>query len=344
MSPEHHKLSQDVLEFLIENQDWFMLDIPPPPRKDSIVASKPGAPAHVSTSATPAGMFSPKISILGRGAKSNQKRGGKGALNGITNQQTTIEEPEDLNVYVGPISDDEEAERGWRHAGSAIAAASNSGIGRSRTVSEKGSPRPPMVDEPMSSGLKSAENVSASAPASTSALADVDINMSSPYRRSILLTPVREASGDMDALVDVRNGKENISLHHSSSLKRNEIASRTGTSGSEFDPSSSGTGIGTGANVSRSSSTKERRTKFEDAKHPRAEEERRGRPLKSGGLFGSVRRSRTVEGLTGPPTAITGPRAEVGRGGTSTPQPGTQRERHFLKKRGSRGDVERIEW
>ena len=31
MSPQEHQLSQDVLEFLIKHQDWFMLGIPPPP-------------------------------------------------------------------------------------------------------------------------------------------------------------------------------------------------------------------------------------------------------------------------------------------------------------------------
>jgi len=31
MSPKEHALSQRVLEFLIAQQDWFMLDIPPPP-------------------------------------------------------------------------------------------------------------------------------------------------------------------------------------------------------------------------------------------------------------------------------------------------------------------------
>ncbi|KAF8269898.1 Rho GTPase activation protein [Lactarius quietus] len=31
LSPSEHQLSQDVLEFLIANQDWFMLDTPPPP-------------------------------------------------------------------------------------------------------------------------------------------------------------------------------------------------------------------------------------------------------------------------------------------------------------------------
>lgn len=31
MQPKEHKLSQDVLEFLIAHQDWFMLDVTPPP-------------------------------------------------------------------------------------------------------------------------------------------------------------------------------------------------------------------------------------------------------------------------------------------------------------------------
>lgn len=31
MQPHEHRLSQEVLEFLIAHQDWFMLDIPPPP-------------------------------------------------------------------------------------------------------------------------------------------------------------------------------------------------------------------------------------------------------------------------------------------------------------------------
>jgi hypothetical protein len=31
MSPPEHQLSQKVLEFLIAHQDWFMLDLPPPP-------------------------------------------------------------------------------------------------------------------------------------------------------------------------------------------------------------------------------------------------------------------------------------------------------------------------
>lgn len=43
LSPEQHKLSQDIVEFLIEEQDLFLLDIPPPPRSDSILAPSPNA-------------------------------------------------------------------------------------------------------------------------------------------------------------------------------------------------------------------------------------------------------------------------------------------------------------
>jgi GTPase-activating protein SAC7 len=31
LAPEEHHLSQKVLEFLIAQQDWFMLEVPPPP-------------------------------------------------------------------------------------------------------------------------------------------------------------------------------------------------------------------------------------------------------------------------------------------------------------------------
>ena len=37
MIPTEHRLNQQVLEFLIAHQDWFMLDVPPPQRNDSIL-------------------------------------------------------------------------------------------------------------------------------------------------------------------------------------------------------------------------------------------------------------------------------------------------------------------
>ncbi|KAF9065074.1 Rho GTPase activation protein [Rhodocollybia butyracea] len=41
MNPKEHALSQKVLEFLIAQQDWFMLDIPPPP------PNEPGSPTSL---------------------------------------------------------------------------------------------------------------------------------------------------------------------------------------------------------------------------------------------------------------------------------------------------------
>jgi len=35
MQPKEHKLSQEVLEFLIAHQDWFMLDVAPPPARNA---------------------------------------------------------------------------------------------------------------------------------------------------------------------------------------------------------------------------------------------------------------------------------------------------------------------
>ena len=48
LAPAEHQLSQDVLEFLIKHQDWFMLDIPPPPTtrpSDSAVTVPMAEPA-----------------------------------------------------------------------------------------------------------------------------------------------------------------------------------------------------------------------------------------------------------------------------------------------------------
>ncbi|KIO26777.1 hypothetical protein M407DRAFT_23972 [Tulasnella calospora MUT 4182] len=45
LAPAEHKLSQEVLEFLIAHQDWFMMDVTPPTRRDSILG-----PALQSTS------------------------------------------------------------------------------------------------------------------------------------------------------------------------------------------------------------------------------------------------------------------------------------------------------
>jgi len=53
LSPSEHRLSQEVLEFLIKYQDWFMLDTPPPhalPPTPSRSLTPPLSPANVSVS------------------------------------------------------------------------------------------------------------------------------------------------------------------------------------------------------------------------------------------------------------------------------------------------------
>ncbi|KIK15243.1 hypothetical protein PISMIDRAFT_641217 [Pisolithus microcarpus 441] len=49
LSPSEHQLSQQVLEFLIALQDWFLLDIPPPPRTQPYTSWQPSRPSHFST-------------------------------------------------------------------------------------------------------------------------------------------------------------------------------------------------------------------------------------------------------------------------------------------------------
>jgi hypothetical protein len=61
LSPTEHRLSQDVLEFLIEHQDWFMLDTPPPPAlppapsRSLTPPLSPGASVSVSDDEGPEG-------------------------------------------------------------------------------------------------------------------------------------------------------------------------------------------------------------------------------------------------------------------------------------------------
>ena len=61
LSPTEHRLSQDVLEFLIAHQDWFMLDTPPPPAlppapsRSLTPPLSPGASVSVSDDEGPEG-------------------------------------------------------------------------------------------------------------------------------------------------------------------------------------------------------------------------------------------------------------------------------------------------
>ncbi|KAI6155226.1 Rho GTPase activation protein [Pisolithus tinctorius] len=49
LSPSEHQLSQEVLEFLIAHQDWFLLDIPPPPRTQPYTSWHPPRQSRFST-------------------------------------------------------------------------------------------------------------------------------------------------------------------------------------------------------------------------------------------------------------------------------------------------------
>lgn len=73
MSPKEHRLSQEVLEFLIAHQDWFMLDVPPPPRNDSVML---GASTPMATSSPwelPSGSVPDELGV-GGGAKVMRRR------------------------------------------------------------------------------------------------------------------------------------------------------------------------------------------------------------------------------------------------------------------------------
>jgi hypothetical protein len=122
MSPEHHRLSQEVVEFLIEHQDWFMLDIPPPPRQDEILAAANGANSNTKQHSA----------LKHRSTPVNGK----------------VELPED--AYVGPMTsdDDKEGGAGWRMVGSL---GGSGQVRRRRTFSERGSAREQSTSSPSAS-------------------------------------------------------------------------------------------------------------------------------------------------------------------------------------------------
>ena len=122
MSPEHHRLSQEVVEFLIEHQDWFMLDIPPPPRQDEILAAASGAQSSAKQHSASKHRSTPV--------------GGK------------VEIPDD--AYLGPMTsdDDKEGGAGWRMVGSL---GGSGQVRRRRTFSERGSAREQQTAGPSTS-------------------------------------------------------------------------------------------------------------------------------------------------------------------------------------------------
>jgi hypothetical protein len=124
MSPDHHRLSQEVVEFLIEHQDWFMLDIPPPPRQDEILA----AAAADNTNSN--------------GKQHSASKHRSTPVNG------KVELPDD--AYLGPMTsdDDKEGGAGWRMVGSL---GGSGQVRRRRTFSERGSAREQSTSGPSAS-------------------------------------------------------------------------------------------------------------------------------------------------------------------------------------------------
>lgn len=299
MSPEHHKQSQEVLEFLIENQDWFMLDIPPPPRKDSILVTKTEKNGLSSRARNP--------------------------FSSLLNQSTLpTAEPEDLGLYVGPVSDEED-EGGWKFAGSLNGAS----VGRRRTFSERGSPRPGIEADEQggrartgADARRSAENISSSAPVGTTSALKAAIGLGGAGGGPPALAPVREASSGEVPTVTKGTG--------AAAMGTEMAAVATAENGTgEGIPSGVGVGVGKSASGSVEGSTEGggsqgRHAKFDDQQLAKHEETRRGRSAKSGGIFGAVRRSRTADG---------------GPGGG----PGGLGGRQLLKKRNSKGEVERVD-
>ena len=122
MSPDHHRLSQEVVEFLIEHQDWFMLDIPPPPRQDEILAAA-------------------------ENANSNSKQH-SASKHRSTPVNGKVEIPDD--AYLGPMTsdDDKEGGVGWRMVGSL---GGSGQVRRRRTFSDRGSAREQSTSGPSAS-------------------------------------------------------------------------------------------------------------------------------------------------------------------------------------------------
>ncbi|KAI0091091.1 Rho GTPase activation protein [Irpex rosettiformis] len=81
LSPHEHQLSQDVLEFLIEHQDWFMLEIPPPSAASRDVQAPVGVePIDMTISSDDEGAWQLVRSSSGR----------------VSRRRTTSERPNEL--------------------------------------------------------------------------------------------------------------------------------------------------------------------------------------------------------------------------------------------------------
>ncbi|KIJ13401.1 hypothetical protein PAXINDRAFT_170478 [Paxillus involutus ATCC 200175] len=141
LSPGEHQLSQKVLEFLIDQQDWFLLDIPPPPRAEPSSSWRPPRPQHLAP--PPAhDAEDPDLVVVPSSDEEPHPVGGGWKLVGrenrrITRRRTTHEhvdsqdrsEPSQEGGQLSPV-----AERPASSAGSQGSGAGAIGMSRSRTL------------------------------------------------------------------------------------------------------------------------------------------------------------------------------------------------------------------
>jgi hypothetical protein len=132
LSPTEHQLSQDVLEFLIAHQDWFMLDTPPPP-------------AHPPT---PSRSRTPPVTPYDASARTSVSDGeGPDGWRIIQRHQRTADDrPRQTRTQQGQ----------GQGQGQGQSSAAAGGIVRSRTMptSRKGRPATAAADGPSSVGAK----------------------------------------------------------------------------------------------------------------------------------------------------------------------------------------------
>ncbi|KAL4255843.1 Rho GTPase-activating [Pleurotus pulmonarius] len=96
MLPNEHHLSQKVLEFLIEHQDWFMLDIPPPPQGPEV--DERGSTGAGSGGSQPTAILRPGFG----GRRTGDGGGGDG--HGLSSSGSGLE---DHDLHIIPSSDEE---------------------------------------------------------------------------------------------------------------------------------------------------------------------------------------------------------------------------------------------
>lgn len=107
LSPKEHQLSQRVLEFLIEHQDWFMLDVPPPPSRQGSSAPSPLSPGPMYQTYPPANENSTRHG-------SSQRRGSGDRRNEPWPQGRAGEPMTEVNGDAITIASATPSEPGWK--------------------------------------------------------------------------------------------------------------------------------------------------------------------------------------------------------------------------------------